>query len=118
MDVYPMYHWPLFRTVKEAIQRYSKSYDFKPYDTVSIRGKKFPAPKNPELVLATLYGPEWRTPQANFHADSIYNAERPLLAKVQDLWAYIPPVMQNLLMGILLLAIAWLLANYLIVQLL
>lgn len=100
LDAYPLYHWPLFAKVKSAIQKKNNTYyDFKPYDKVSIRGKQFPVPRDPEKVLATLYGPEWRIPQANFHADSIYAAGYALSAPI-------------LLLGLTIAVLSYLVASY------
>ncbi|TNM41215.1 methyltransferase domain-containing protein [Nocardioides albidus] len=37
-----------------------------PFSTVTLHGHEFPAPRDPEAMLAFLYGPRWRTPDPSF----------------------------------------------------
>lgn len=42
-----------------------------PFSTIDLHGHSFPAPRDPEAMLAFLYGPRWRTPDPSFrYADS------------------------------------------------
>lgn len=37
-----------------------------PFSTITLHGQEFPAPRDPEAMLAFLYGPRWRTPDPSF----------------------------------------------------
>ncbi|TWG99621.1 methyltransferase family protein [Nocardioides sp. J9] len=37
-----------------------------PFSTIEVHGHQFPAPRDPERMLAFLYGPRWRTPDPSF----------------------------------------------------
>lgn len=37
-----------------------------PFSTIELHGHEFPAPRDPEAMLAFLYGPRWRTPDPSF----------------------------------------------------
>jgi SAM-dependent methyltransferase len=37
-----------------------------PFSTITLHGHEFPAPRDPEAMLAFLYGPRWRTPDPSF----------------------------------------------------
>ncbi|WP_436701311.1 methyltransferase domain-containing protein [Nocardioides sp. BYT-33-1] len=37
-----------------------------PFSTITLHGHEFPAPRDPEAMLAFLYGPHWRTPDPSF----------------------------------------------------
>ncbi|KRB77350.1 mucin-5AC [Nocardioides sp. Root190] len=37
-----------------------------PFSTIELHGHEFPAPRDPEAMLAFLYGPHWRTPDPSF----------------------------------------------------
>ncbi len=37
-----------------------------PFSTIELHGFSFPAPRDPEAMLAFLYGPQWRTPDPSF----------------------------------------------------
>ena len=37
-----------------------------PFSTITLHGHAFPAPRDPEAMLAFLYGPRWRTPDPSF----------------------------------------------------
>lgn len=37
-----------------------------PFSTIELHGHEFPAPRDPEAMLAFLYGPQWRTPDPSF----------------------------------------------------
>ncbi|HWI42972.1 MAG TPA: class I SAM-dependent methyltransferase [Nocardioides sp.] len=37
-----------------------------PFSTIALHGHEFPAPRDPEAMLAFLYGPHWRTPDPSF----------------------------------------------------
>ena len=42
-----------------------------PLGTVTLEGVEFPAPKDPDAMLAFIYGPHWRTPDPSFvHRDN------------------------------------------------
>ncbi|MCZ4498322.1 MAG: mucin-5AC [Marmoricola sp.] len=48
-----------------------------PVSTVTLEGHEFPAPRDPEAMLAFLYGPHWRTPDPSFkYADALPGVER------------------------------------------
>jgi len=45
--------------------------DLLPLGTVTLEGLEFPAPKNPEAMLAFVYGPHWKVPDPSFvHRDN------------------------------------------------
>lgn len=64
MDVYPLESFSLVRKIKKMM---GPKYDFKPYESVIVRGKWFPVPQDPKGVLEKLYGGNWMTP-SNVHA--------------------------------------------------
>ncbi|MFJ9316945.1 class I SAM-dependent methyltransferase [Pimelobacter simplex] len=37
-----------------------------PFSTIELHGHEFPVPRDPEAMLAFLYGPQWRTPDPSF----------------------------------------------------
>lgn len=37
-----------------------------PFSTIELHGHEFPAPRDPEAMLAFLYGPQWRRPDPSF----------------------------------------------------
>lgn len=37
-----------------------------PFSTITLHGHEFPAPRDPEAMLAFLYGPHWRRPDPSF----------------------------------------------------
>lgn len=37
-----------------------------PFSTITLHGHEFPAPRDPEAMLAFLYGPGWRSPDPSF----------------------------------------------------
>lgn len=48
-----------------------------PVSTVTLEGHEFPGPRDPEAMLAFLYGPHWRTPDPSFkYADARPGVER------------------------------------------
>lgn len=48
-----------------------------PLGTVELHGHRFPAPADPEAMLAFLYGPGWRTPDPSFrYADPVGGIRR------------------------------------------
>ena len=44
--------------------------DLVPTVEVTLEGRRFPAPHNPELLLESLYGPSWRVPDPSFTYES------------------------------------------------
>lgn len=48
-----------------------------PLGTVTLEGVEFPAPKDPEAMLAFVYGPHWRVPDPSFvHRDNPFGVAR------------------------------------------
>ncbi|MEV5003679.1 class I SAM-dependent methyltransferase [Nocardioides sp. LML1-1-1.1] len=48
-----------------------------PFSTIELHGFSFPAPRDPEAMLAFLYGPQWRTPDPSFrYADPAAGVRR------------------------------------------
>ncbi|MDQ6527008.1 class I SAM-dependent methyltransferase [Nocardioides sp. LHD-245] len=48
-----------------------------PFSTITLHGHEFPAPRDPEAMLAFLYGPHWRTPDPSFkYADPAAGVRR------------------------------------------
>jgi hypothetical protein len=48
-----------------------------PLGTVTLEGVEFPAPKEPEAMLAFVYGPHWRVPDPSFvHRDNPHGVAR------------------------------------------
>lgn len=48
-----------------------------PLGTVTLEGVEFPAPKDPEAMLAFVYGPHWKVPDPSFvHRDNPLGVER------------------------------------------
>ncbi len=48
-----------------------------PFSTITLHGHDFPAPRDPEAMLAFLYGPQWRTPDPSFrYADPAAGVRR------------------------------------------
>ena len=48
-----------------------------PLGTVTLEGVEFPAPKDPEAMLAFVYGPHWRVPDPSFvHRDNPHGVAR------------------------------------------
>ncbi|MDH2414786.1 class I SAM-dependent methyltransferase [Nocardioides sp. CER19] len=48
-----------------------------PLGTVTLEGVEFPAPKDPEAMLAFIYGPHWRVPDPSFvHRDNPHGVTR------------------------------------------
>lgn len=48
-----------------------------PFSTIELHGYEFPAPRDPEAMLAFLYGPQWRTPDPSFrYADPVDGVRR------------------------------------------
>ena len=66
--------------------------DLLPLSTVTLEGRRMPAPNKPELLLESLYGPSWRVPDPSFSYDS-GPAQRKLAGwfvgprAERDLWA-------------------------------
>jgi SAM-dependent methyltransferase len=44
--------------------------DLVPTSTVTLEGRAMPAPRRPEMLLESLYGPSWRIPDPSFQYDS------------------------------------------------
>jgi hypothetical protein len=49
-----------------------------PISTVVLEGRQFPAPAEPERLLAATYGPSWRTPDPAFHFEMPSSTHRRL----------------------------------------
>ena len=57
--------------------RFDAAAHLLPLGTVTLEGVEFPAPKDPDAMLAFIYGPHWRVPDPSFvHRDNPHGVAR------------------------------------------